>query len=61
MTDQQRIAQLENQVSWLMVNIQMLCQRIGVAPVTLSTLKVHDGRTETGMGPIVSPDKSSFV
>ncbi len=61
MTEQEKVAQLEQQVSWLMVNIQMLCQRIGVQPVTLQNLKAHDGRSETGMGPIVSPDKSNFV
>lgn len=61
MTDQEKIAQLEQQVSWLMVNVQMLCQRIGVTPVTLQNLKAHDGRSEIGMGPIVSPNKSDFV
>lgn len=54
------IQQLQEQVRWLTVQMINLYTRMQL-PYAQLTNTADNRRTETGMGPIVSPDKSSFL
>lgn len=61
MTQEQQIAELQRQLNWLTAQVTYLFNRNQIPFVSLDQKTINDGRTETGMGAIVSPDKSSYI
>lgn len=60
-TPEQQIEQLQRQVTWLTAQVMNLYSRMQMPYVTLGDQPGSDGRRETGMGPIVSADKTSYL
>lgn len=59
LTTEQRLDSIAAQLTWLTAQVSHLYNRLQMpfVPVHQQT----DGRTETGQGVIVSPDKSNYV
>lgn len=51
----------QEQIDFLLVQTRNLYQRLNLQPVPMTLQGQQELRTETGMGAIISPDKSSFV
>jgi hypothetical protein len=60
-TLEQQVEQMQRQVTWLTAQVMSLYNRMQMPFVEMGTGPASDGRTETGMGAIVSPDKTSFL
>lgn len=61
MTLEQQVAEQQRQLNWLTAQVAYLFNRNQIPFVPMDAKTISDGRTETGMGAIVSPDKSSFI
>lgn len=59
-TQEPTIKQLQEQVQWLTAQVVNLYARMQMPYAQLTTTATNQ-RTETGMGPIVSPEKTSFL
>lgn len=55
------VARQQEQINFLLVQTQNLYQRLQLPPVPMNMQGQQELRTETGMGAIVSPDKSSYL
>lgn len=58
---QQEVLRLNQTVAELTSQLHYLYYRLQIPTNQYRSMVPNDGRTETGMGPILSPDKSSFV
>jgi hypothetical protein len=60
-TLEQQVASLQGQLTWLTAQVSHLYGRMQMNFVPVPTAQAGDGRTENGMGAIVSPDKTSYL
>jgi uncharacterized coiled-coil protein SlyX len=60
-TLEQQVASLQGQLTWLTAQVAHLYGRMQMNFVPVQAAKPSDGRTESGMGAIVSPDKTSYL
>lgn len=60
MSQEEQIKQLSQQVEWLLAQVANLYGRLQLPYATTSGV-ADNHRTDVGMGPIVSPDKTSFL
>lgn len=58
---EQQVAALQGQLTWLTAQVSHLYGRMQMSFVPVQTPRPGDGRTETGMGAILSPDKTSYL
>jgi hypothetical protein len=60
-TLEQQVVALQAQLTWLTAQVSHLYGRMQMNFVPVQVAKPGDGRTESGMGAIISPDKTSYL
>lgn len=59
---QTTVEKQQEQINFLLMQVQYLFNRLQLAPLDIKQVTgSNDRRTETGMGAIVTPEKSSYL
>lgn len=58
---QEQVAKLTEQLNWLNAQVTNLYTRMQMPFVSVNQVAAQHARTETGMGPITSADRTSFL